>query len=541
YDVARADEFEQLFGHLAIGQNPTPLHNQYLVLRWDFSEIDPSGNVQEIKQALHRNLNINTWAFALRYRALLPVEIKIDPVDGLVSFRSLVAVVDETPYRLYLLIDEYDNFANEVMMSRQPGRRADYEALVTGDGLLKTVFKVIKSAAAGRGLDRVFIAGVSPIVLSDATSGYNVAENISLEPEFNDLCGFQESEIAVTLQQIVQTCDFPPEKASEMLYLMQRFYNGYIFTEEGGTLLYNPTLALYFLKAFQKRCRPPRNILDSNFATDRQKIAFVAHLVGGKPLVLAALQDQEPLHLPQLEDRFGLHRMLAKTQSEAFQASLLYYLGVLTLGQPTQRGELTLHIPNLVVRRLYAERIRALLLPDRRDHDTGRRAAQALYQTGEMNPLCDFIEQYYFKVFDNRDYQWANEMTIKTAFLTLLFEDTFYILESEATLERRYADLLMLIRPEMRKYDLLDILIEFKYLKLKALGLNQTQVRALSAAELAALPLVAEKLAEARAQAYTYHQRLEAKYGGLLRLRGYVVVAVGFERLVWEEVPRPGY
>ncbi len=31
YDVARADDFERLFGHLAIGQNPTPLHNQYLV------------------------------------------------------------------------------------------------------------------------------------------------------------------------------------------------------------------------------------------------------------------------------------------------------------------------------------------------------------------------------------------------------------------------------------------------------------------------------------------------------------------------------
>jgi hypothetical protein len=30
YDVRKADEFERLFGHLAIGQNPTRLHNQYL-------------------------------------------------------------------------------------------------------------------------------------------------------------------------------------------------------------------------------------------------------------------------------------------------------------------------------------------------------------------------------------------------------------------------------------------------------------------------------------------------------------------------------
>ncbi|RKZ78814.1 MAG: hypothetical protein DRR19_25820, partial [Candidatus Parabeggiatoa sp. nov. 1] len=35
YDVAKADEFERLFGHLAIGKNPTPKHNQYLVMTWD--------------------------------------------------------------------------------------------------------------------------------------------------------------------------------------------------------------------------------------------------------------------------------------------------------------------------------------------------------------------------------------------------------------------------------------------------------------------------------------------------------------------------
>jgi hypothetical protein len=36
YDVNKADEFERLFGHLAIGKNPTMRHNQYLIMRWDF-------------------------------------------------------------------------------------------------------------------------------------------------------------------------------------------------------------------------------------------------------------------------------------------------------------------------------------------------------------------------------------------------------------------------------------------------------------------------------------------------------------------------
>lgn len=45
YDVAKAGEFERLFGHLAVGHNPTPLHNRYLVMRWDFSDVAPHHNV----------------------------------------------------------------------------------------------------------------------------------------------------------------------------------------------------------------------------------------------------------------------------------------------------------------------------------------------------------------------------------------------------------------------------------------------------------------------------------------------------------------
>jgi hypothetical protein len=48
-----------------------------------------------------------------------------------------------------------------------------------------------------------------------------------------------------------------------------------------------------------------------------------------------------------------------------------------------------------------------------------------------LQPICDFVEQRLFPVLDNRDYRWANEMTLKTAFLTLLFDDTFYIVDSE--------------------------------------------------------------------------------------------------------------
>jgi hypothetical protein len=43
YDLRKADEFERLFGRLAIGRSPTPKHNQYFVMRWDFSAVSLRG------------------------------------------------------------------------------------------------------------------------------------------------------------------------------------------------------------------------------------------------------------------------------------------------------------------------------------------------------------------------------------------------------------------------------------------------------------------------------------------------------------------
>ena len=34
YDLARADDFERLFGGLKIGRNPTPLRNRYFIRHW---------------------------------------------------------------------------------------------------------------------------------------------------------------------------------------------------------------------------------------------------------------------------------------------------------------------------------------------------------------------------------------------------------------------------------------------------------------------------------------------------------------------------
>jgi hypothetical protein len=155
------------------------------------------------------------------------------------------------------------------------------------------------------------------------------------------------------------------------------------------------------------------------------------------------------------------------------------------------------------------------------------------YRTGELAPLAEFIETRYFPVFDNRDLRWSNELVVKTAFLVTLFSDTFYIMDSEEAVGRGYADLAMILRPDMRQYQLRDHLLEFKTVSAKMLGLNAEQLAQTPRETLAAHPQVQAKLAQARQQLDRYAVVLREKYGARLKLQTHAVVGIDLARLVW--------
>ncbi len=142
----------------------------------------------------HINARIDGFCKFYNFKGFNLPEIHIDRQDALYSIESLVSAIRLTPYPVYLLIDEYDNFANTVMMGIHQDD-IQYKALVHDQGPLRTFFKAIKASASGSIFDRIFITGVSPVVMGDITSGYNIAENIYFNPEFNDLCGFKKNEI----------------------------------------------------------------------------------------------------------------------------------------------------------------------------------------------------------------------------------------------------------------------------------------------------------------------------------------------------------
>ncbi|MEA3385048.1 MAG: PD-(D/E)XK nuclease domain-containing protein [Thermodesulfobacteriota bacterium] len=113
------------------------------------------------------------------------------------------------------------------------------------------------------------------------------------------------------------------------------------------------------------------------------------------------------------------------------------------------------------------------------------------------------------------------------------YNDILYIMDSEKNAGTGYADLTMIIRPDMRRFKILDVLIEFKFVSLKDAGLTGEEARELSMEDLEAIPAMQAKMKEAKKQVKQYGNAMEQEYNDL-RLNRYAVVSLGFERLLWQ-------
>ena len=316
--------------------------------------------------------------------------------------------------------------------------------------------------------------------------------------------------------------------------MLREWYNGYRFALKVSERVYNPTLVFYFLLELLEEGTPPEQMLDANLAADEGKLEFLARLTAGEETLIDLIRKDEALEIVQLRDRFTLKELLEQsTQDISFFGSYLFYFGMLTVRQKrTDAGTLELVVPNEVVHDLYIERIRKILMPLGKERSQATKLHIAFLRDGDLLPLLDFVEATLFPDFSNRDAAWANELTIKTIFMSLLWNSITYITHSEPELEHRYADLCLLRRPDALHYNLWDLLFEFKRLSLSELGMPGKDVKAASREELMAEEKVEKALDDAEKQITAYRAALGRRRGKTLKLRTYTVVALGFERLV---------
>lgn len=540
YDLRRQDEHQILFGGLEIARDPTPLAHRYFVLQWNFSVVDPAGSTERIEESLREHVASQAKTFAAHYAGRLAADIEVDGnIPAILD--SLLRAIEPTPYPLYLLIDEYDNFINEVMARDE----STYRALVEADGPLRLLFKTVKGATEGRGLERVFISGVSPLALNDLTSGFNIARNVSLDPGLDALCGFTEQDLGKLLDLLAPEAG---TERAELLGTLRTWYNGYRFSPgppgrpEQATQVYNPTNVLYFLGHLHRWGVPPERLYDENLRTDRGKLAFLAQSGVGEAVLEELAAGSGEVRISQLETSFSLDDLTTRLSNDrTAMVSFFYYLGLLTLtAEPGQ-----LRIPNLVVRKLFLERLLAGYLPQWQDNADARDIAREIFRGGSLEQLAKFLEDRILPILSNRDRGTAaagtsggggvNEMVLKALILAILFDDTHYSIFSELEIEQGYVDLCLIVRPEKRHLGFKDLLFELKWLQRRELP-GTEKIRGLPLSELARLPPVARALTAAKEQAQRYRAALLRRIGPLPELRVFTLIAVGLERVLTEEI-----
>ncbi|PWR72443.1 AAA family ATPase [Methanospirillum stamsii] len=449
YDIAEKDNFPALFLHTDIGQNPTPGRNSYYVLNFNFSGI-ASESEGELYESFRRKTRNALNLFIERYNISIEISNSGSAADQLSEFFNLVST--RLDGQLFIIIDEYDHFANELLSFNFN----IFQNTIGRNGFIRKWYEVLKEATATI-VSRIFITGVSPVTLDSLTSGFNISDNISRSPLMNTIMGFSREEIhSLLLQTIPGDIDYNMVEIT-----LQEYYDGYLFCETEEKRLFNSDMVLYYIKQYQIFQTPPKSLLDTNIASDYGKLGNLLRIkdpdqnisvlkeIVTTGFVSANITDIFSMDLPFSKDDFK---------------SLLFYLGLLSIRESLP-GAVSLQIPNYVIRGLYYDFFLDLIAkeaPFRVEPDRIRDAMYQIAYAGSCDELIVLIEEL-LHAFSNRDFIGFDEKYIKIAIFAYANMSSLYLVKSEYEVPGGYIDLALLKRdPWHPDY---YALFELKYLK----------------------------------------------------------------------------
>jgi len=516
YDIARVEEFDALFAGTYIHEHPTPEKNAHLILKFDFSQV--CSDLDKVEASFEEYIESCLTLFCEKYRHFFEdryismLETKKIPHSKL---NFLLSYIGTKGLKVYVLIDEYDNFTNTILST---AGQAHYQKLTHGAGFLRFFFSILKGATSltDVGISRMFITGVSPVTMDDVTSGFNIGRNISLLPSFNEILGFNESKLIEMLEYYRENGGSLPE-LNEMLALMKAWYGNYLFSRSAESEMFNTDMVLYFVKNLLDLGNIPEEMIDPNVKVDYEKLR---HLV-----VLDRKLNGNFSRLRAIIEAGGISADVAPsfpvedlTKPKNF-ISLLYYFGLLSY-----QGEEELIIPNRTVQNLMYSYIR----DGYEDVEVfsidlwhfANLVRKMAYQ-GEWQAVFEFLAQEVDKQTSIRDFL-SGEKVVQTFLLAYLNVTDYYITRTEEEMGKGFVDLYL--EPFVSKYDRVKYayLIELKYIRRSEFSED----------------LLQEKLGEARRQLRQYasdRRVIRGSRGASLSL--VVLVFRGWELVVSEVVP----
>lgn len=462
YDIKQTEQFETLFGETYIGAHPTDDRSRYLVLSFNFSQVNPDRDKVQTSFEAYVQAVID---YFLSYYAEFFTEAEAESIRVLKTtsdqLQRVFTLTAQKNLQTYLIIDEYDNFANTLLTSA--GQEA-YHRLTRDTGFFRHFFNLLKGATTGRmgGLMRLFITGVSPVTMDDVTSGFNIGTNISLEAEFNHLLGLSEADIHTLLTYYQQAGKLSLD-IDTCLSLMKAWYNHYCFTPEVQTPVFNTDMVLYLVERLTRTGSLPLDLIDQNVRIDYGKLrhlVIIDRQVNGNFSLLKEIMETGET-TSQIATSFPINRLLDRQNF----VSLLYYLGLLSFAG-WREGQPVLRIPNLTIRHLMYEYIREAFQDIkifRIDLWHFSALVRGMAYRGEWEAVFDFLTDAIQQQASVRDYLGGEKM-IQGFLLAYLNVTTFFLTWSERELGGGFVDLYL--EPFLARYPDMPFgyLIELKYI-----------------------------------------------------------------------------
>ncbi|MBW9155113.1 ATP-binding protein [Clostridium tagluense] len=453
YDINKSDKFEKLFGDLYIGKNPTEERNNFLVWKISFAGVDAGHGEEELRRSFNEKIILSIEKFVSYYSNLLEEKVvskDIKSAEIAVQYISLLA--SKINKHVFVLIDEYDNFANELITG---GKQNTYKSIVRpGEGFVKVFYKALKDATADN-FTRIFMTGVSPIMLDDLTSGFNITMNYTLDRNLNAMLGFTRDELSSIMDEVGLT-DY--ELRKKICKDMTEYYNGYRFNEKCKSV-FNPDMTMYFLNRYLAYNEYPKEMIDNNVKTDYGKVNQLAYNFNDREALDEIMSTGETSTV--LVDRFNIQTMYS--EKENFK-SLLFYLGMLTIKETGPLGTV-LKIPNYVIRTIYWEQYFQKISENYNiETQKIRIAVNEMRMYGNIQLLIEIIKGILDDL-SNRDLIQMDEKNVKMMFLTLLGVDNTYFIKSEDENSKGYVDLMLKRKIQFKDITKFQWIIELKYIK----------------------------------------------------------------------------
>ena len=419
YGLEHKSDFDTLFGHLAIGKKPTLLANKYMVLSLEFSRI-PTNTEENTFNGFLKNVREGVTLFLDQYVDVFPKDVHASILDqkqpreviqALFLYHKRMSIVKELP-QIYVLIDEYDHFANELISFNFKY----FETSVSQNGFVRKFYETMKTATRDNVVDRIFVTGVSPVSLDSMTSGFNIGSNKSLDLSLHSMMGFEENEVKGILKGI----GIKSTNLTTILNDLRAWYDGYLFNADAKKHLYNPDMVLYFAALYKANKKYPDEMLDTNIASDYRKIRNIFKIQQreeGHFNTLKILSDKGEI-AAELTAQFSLEKEFGQDDL----VSLLFYIGFFTI-QARELGGFIFTFPNYVIQKLYADYFITLIKQQAElpiDSSELNFALRELAKFGTPQYLYDRVLEIVNSL-STRDAQGFNEGSLIAIFVCLLF------------------------------------------------------------------------------------------------------------------------